>query len=89
MHNPFWLGTPHSSTEDFEYQGMHIPKDTVVILNTVCIETCVVHLRVLTAPQWTMHFDPERYPDPEKFNVRHSIHASDSCAHICPRTRTA
>lgn len=42
MHNPFWLGTPHMSTEDFEYQGMHIPKNTVVILNAVsspCIRT--------------------------------------------------
>ncbi|KAF8221256.1 cytochrome P450 [Tricholoma matsutake] len=33
-HNPFWLGTPHLSTEDFTYQGQFIPKDTVVILNT-------------------------------------------------------
>ena len=35
MHNPFWLGTPHMSTEDFNYQGMRIPKNTAVILNTV------------------------------------------------------
>ena len=35
VHNPFWLGTPHMSTEDFTYRGMFIPKNTVVILNTV------------------------------------------------------
>ena len=35
MHNPFWLGTPHMSTEDFNYQGMRIPKNTTVVLNTV------------------------------------------------------
>ncbi|KAJ3552024.1 hypothetical protein NM688_g4378 [Phlebia brevispora] len=51
VHNPFWLGTPHLSTEDFTYRGMFIPKNTVVILNT-----------------WTMHMDPNRYPEPEKFN---------------------
>lgn len=33
-HNPFWLGTPHTATEDFVYQGKLIPKDTVVLLNT-------------------------------------------------------
>ncbi|EIN04006.1 cytochrome P450 [Punctularia strigosozonata HHB-11173 SS5] len=33
-HNPFWIVTPHSSTEDFSYRGWIIPKDTVVILNT-------------------------------------------------------
>jgi cytochrome P450 len=34
-HNPFWLGTPHVNTEDFTYQGQFIPKNTVVICNTV------------------------------------------------------
>ena len=33
MHTPFWMGTPHYSTEDFVYNGMYIPKDTVVVLN--------------------------------------------------------
>ena len=33
-HNPFWLGTPHTATEDFTYQGKFIPKDTVIVLNT-------------------------------------------------------
>ena len=35
-HNPFWLGTPHMNTEDFTYKGYFIPKDTVIVLNTVC-----------------------------------------------------
>ncbi|EKM48214.1 uncharacterized protein PHACADRAFT_203097 [Phanerochaete carnosa HHB-10118-sp] len=51
VHNPFWLGTPHKSTEDFTYQGQFIPKGTVVIINA-----------------YTMHMDPKRYPEPEKFN---------------------
>lgn len=37
VHNPFWLGTPHMSTEDFTYRGMFIPKNTVVIINAVSL----------------------------------------------------
>ncbi|KAL1859820.1 hypothetical protein Daus18300_009410 [Diaporthe australafricana] len=33
-YNPFWLGTPHVASEDFTYNGMFIPKDTVMVLNT-------------------------------------------------------
>lgn len=33
LHSPFWMGTPHYSTGDFVYNGMYIPKDTVVIMN--------------------------------------------------------
>lgn len=33
-HNPFWLGTPHTASSDFIYEGKLIPKDTVVVLNT-------------------------------------------------------
>jgi hypothetical protein len=32
-HSPFWLATPHFSTEDFVYNGMYIPKNTALILN--------------------------------------------------------
>jgi cytochrome P450 len=32
-HSPFWLATPHFSTEDFVYNGMYIPKNTGLILN--------------------------------------------------------
>ncbi|KAI9037331.1 cytochrome P450 [Aspergillus affinis] len=34
VHNPFWLGTPHATSEDFVCRGQFIPKDTVVIINT-------------------------------------------------------
>ena len=34
-HNgPFWLGNPHATSEDFFYRDYHIPKNTVIILNT-------------------------------------------------------
>jgi cytochrome P450 len=33
-HNPFWLGTPHVASEDFDYEGKFIPKGTVVVMNT-------------------------------------------------------
>ena len=32
-HAPFWMATPHFTTQDFAYNGVYIPKDTVVILN--------------------------------------------------------
>ncbi|KAG5729753.1 Cytochrome P450 2F2 [Termitomyces sp. T112] len=33
VHAPFWMATPHCSSEDFVYKGMFIPKETVVVLN--------------------------------------------------------
>ncbi|KAI0088423.1 cytochrome P450 [Irpex rosettiformis] len=33
VHAPFWNATPHSSTEDFVYNGMYIPKGAALILN--------------------------------------------------------
>ncbi|KAH8161403.1 hypothetical protein CIB48_g6845 [Xylaria polymorpha] len=56
-HNPFWLGTPHVTSEDFTYQGRFIPQGTVCVLNT-----------------WTMHHDPERYPDPMAFKPERFLH---------------
>jgi cytochrome P450 len=32
-HPPFLVPTPHFSTEDFVYNGMYIPKNTVLVLN--------------------------------------------------------
>ncbi|KDQ59963.1 hypothetical protein JAAARDRAFT_192407 [Jaapia argillacea MUCL 33604] len=54
-HNPFWLGTPHFSTEDFNYNGYFIPKDTVVVLNTY-----TMHHDPARHPDPTT-FDPDRY----------------------------
>ncbi|KAK7693606.1 hypothetical protein QCA50_003175 [Cerrena zonata] len=33
VHAPFWMATPHYSTEDFVYKGLFIPKDTALVLN--------------------------------------------------------
>ncbi|KAF8521209.1 cytochrome P450 [Hysterangium stoloniferum] len=33
VHAPFWMATPHYSTQDFVYNGHFIPKDTVMVLN--------------------------------------------------------
>ncbi|KAK7914535.1 hypothetical protein PG985_012238 [Apiospora marii] len=33
-YNPFWLSTPHYTTEEFVYKGQRIPKETMVVLNT-------------------------------------------------------
>ncbi|KAJ7460858.1 cytochrome P450 [Mycena galericulata] len=33
VHAPFWVPTPHYSTANFTYNGMFIPKDTVIVLN--------------------------------------------------------
>jgi len=34
IHSPFWVAGPHFSMEDFVYNGMYIPKNTALILNT-------------------------------------------------------
>ncbi|PSR75713.1 hypothetical protein PHLCEN_2v9004 [Hermanssonia centrifuga] len=68
VHNSFWLGTPHMSTEDFNYRGTFIPKNTVVILNTVPLIPKSISAMSNIIQQWTMHNDPKRFPEPEKFN---------------------
>ncbi|KAI0794374.1 cytochrome P450 [Fomes fomentarius] len=62
-HNPFWLGTPHMNTKDFDYNGYLIPKETVMIVNT-----------------WTMHHNPERYPDPYEFKPERYLGDGLTCA---------
>ncbi|KAH9991557.1 cytochrome P450 [Russula vinacea] len=54
-HSPFWLATPHFSTEDFVYNGMYIPKNTGVILN--CYE---IHHNEEKYPD-SFSFNPERF----------------------------
>ena len=80
MRNPFWLGTPHMNSEPFDYEGMHIPKDTVIILNSVSsAQDVLMSANLMTetsAMQWTMHFNPERYPNPEEVAVRSLFKAS-------------
>jgi len=74
VRNPFWLGTPHTASEDFTYKGKFIPKDTVVVLNT-----------------YSMHNNPERHPEPEKFNPERYINdpltSAESSALADPKER--
>ena len=66
------------NTEDFKYNGMLIPKNTVIILNCVSLSnsprSAMTHLLLL---QWNMHHNPERYPDPHKFNVSTEVRRID------------
>ncbi|KAF7352574.1 Cytochrome P450 2F2 [Mycena venus] len=55
VHNPFWMATPHYSTQDHEYNGMFIPKDTVVVLNCFTMH----HDEERYPDPYT--FNPERY----------------------------
>jgi len=54
-HNPFWLGTPHTNTQDFTYRGQFIPKDTVLVLNTY-----TMHHDPARHPD-PFTFNPDRY----------------------------
>ncbi|EKM84422.1 hypothetical protein AGABI1DRAFT_104303, partial [Agaricus bisporus var. burnettii JB137-S8] len=53
--NPFWLATPHYSTEDFTYHGQFIPKGTVILLNSY-----TMHHDPERHPE-PFSFNPERY----------------------------
>ncbi|THG93969.1 hypothetical protein EW026_g7401 [Hermanssonia centrifuga] len=55
VHAPFWNATPHSSTEDFVYNGMYIPKGTAVILNCYTLH----HNEARYPDPYT--FNPDRY----------------------------
>ncbi|KAJ6589401.1 cytochrome P450 [Mycena capillaripes] len=55
IHSPFWVPTPHFSTADFVYNGMYIPKDTVIILNCWTIH----HNEERYPDAYT--FNPDRY----------------------------
>ncbi|KAJ6525470.1 cytochrome P450 [Mycena vulgaris] len=55
IHSPFWVPTPHYSTADFVYNGMYIPKDTVMILNC-----WTIHHNEDRYPD-AFTFNPDRY----------------------------
>ncbi|KAG6831335.1 hypothetical protein H0H92_011250 [Tricholoma furcatifolium] len=55
VHTPFWMATPHCSTEDFEYNGTFIPKGSVVVLNCYTL-----HHNEERYPDAHV-FNPERY----------------------------
>jgi len=56
-HPPFWIPAPHSSTEDFVYNGMYIPKNTTFILN--CYD---IHHNEERYPD-SFVFNPDRFLD--------------------------
>ncbi|KAI0318335.1 cytochrome P450 [Amylostereum chailletii] len=53
--SPFWVGTPHYSTEDFVYNGMFIPKNTSLVLNIYAL-----HHNQERYPDASA-FNPDRY----------------------------
>ncbi|KAJ7672832.1 cytochrome P450 [Mycena rosella] len=55
VHAPFWMATPHLSTEDYEYNGMFIPKDTAMVLNCFTMH----HNEERYPDSYT--FNPDRY----------------------------
>jgi cytochrome P450 len=73
-HNPFWLGTPHVTSQDFTYKGHFIPKDTVVVLNT-----WTMHHDPSRHPE-PDSFNPERY-------IRDSLTSADSANSADPYQR--
>ncbi|KAJ3785240.1 cytochrome P450 [Lentinula aff. detonsa] len=55
VHAPFWMATPHCSSEDFTYEGQFIPKGTVVVLNCYTLH----HNSERYENPW--QFNPDRY----------------------------
>jgi len=55
VHAPFWMATPHCSSEDFVYQGQFIPKGTVMVLNCYTLH----HNEERYPDSFT--FNPDRY----------------------------
>ncbi|KAF9003881.1 cytochrome P450 [Cyathus striatus] len=54
-HAPFWMATPHCTSQDFSSNGLYIPKDTVVILNCYTL-----HHNEERYPN-SFTFSPDRY----------------------------
>ncbi|KAJ3842653.1 cytochrome P450 [Lentinula raphanica] len=59
VHAPFWMATPHCSSEDFTYNGQFIPKGTVVVLNCYTMH----HNPERYEDPWA--FNPDRYLNDE------------------------
>ncbi|KDR71505.1 hypothetical protein GALMADRAFT_143768 [Galerina marginata CBS 339.88] len=55
VHAPFWFATPHCTSQDFTYNGMYIPKNTVVVLNCYSLH----HNEIRYPDSFT--FNPDRY----------------------------
>ncbi|KAF8830879.1 hypothetical protein HHX47_DHR1000067 [Lentinula edodes] len=59
VHAPFWMATPHCTTEDFTYNGQYIPKGTAVVLNCYTLH----HNSARYEDPWS--FNPDRYVEDE------------------------
>ncbi|KAF8984303.1 cytochrome P450 [Cyathus striatus] len=55
VHAPFWMATPHCTSQDFSSNGLYIPKDTVVVLNCYTL-----HHNEERYPN-SFTFSPDRY----------------------------
>ncbi|KIM37140.1 hypothetical protein M413DRAFT_13508 [Hebeloma cylindrosporum] len=55
VHAPFWMATPHCTSQGFTYKGNYIPKDTAVVLNCYTLH----HNEKRYPDPFT--FNPERY----------------------------
>ncbi|KAJ3768549.1 cytochrome P450 [Lentinula raphanica] len=55
VHAPFWIATPHFTTEDFTYEGQYIPKGTAVVLDCYTLH----HNPERYEKPW--EFNPDRY----------------------------
>ncbi|KAJ7615860.1 cytochrome P450 [Roridomyces roridus] len=73
-HNPFWLGTPHVTSEDSTYKGQFIPKGTVVVLNTWTMHHDPAR-----------HADPESF-NPERY-MHDNLTSAESANLADPYTR--
>ncbi|KAI0050046.1 cytochrome P450 [Auriscalpium vulgare] len=71
MHSPFWMATPHYSTEDFVYNGMFLPKDTSVVLNIYSL-----HHNEARYPD-SFLFNPDRYLGDDQTSAE-SAHNNDA-----------
>ncbi|KAJ3884994.1 cytochrome P450 [Lentinula edodes] len=59
VHAPFWMATPHCTSEDFTYDGQYIPKGTAVVLNCYTLH----HSSERYEDPWS--FNPDRYVEDE------------------------
>ncbi|KAJ3481074.1 hypothetical protein NLI96_g7906 [Meripilus lineatus] len=70
-HAPFWIPAPHYSTDDFVYNGMYIPKGTLMVLDCYTIH----HNEERYPDPFT--FNPDRYLG-DNLSCAESVNLSDA-----------
>lgn len=82
------LGTPHAVTEDNDYMGYRIPKNATIITNvwyvssftkSSSLETCKTQADHIISHR-ALHNDPEKFPNPRKFDPMRYIHDTQTSA---------